>query len=68
MADFVIVVVALAAVAAGDAVPSRLPTLGFKLYPGLDACEEAATRNEPSPGTRLVCLPVETMGPLLDAH
>lgn len=62
MTDFVIVVATLAAVASGGSagtVPDRLPTLGFQTYPSLAACEEAVTRNEARPGTRLVCLPIE---------
>lgn len=62
MADFVIVVATLAAVASGGhggVMPDRLPTLGFQTYQSLEACEDAAARNEARPGTRLVCLPID---------
>ena len=72
MADFVIVVATMAAVASGAAtgpVPDRLPTLGFKTYPSLEACEAAAAENRPQPGTRLVCLPIEPPpGAMFSAH
>jgi hypothetical protein len=75
MADFVIVVATLAAVASGavqpgrGAVPDKLPVLGFQTYPSLEACEEAAASNPARPGTRLVCLPIEPLpGTLFSAH
>ena len=65
MADFVIVVATLAklaSAAAPDPSASALeqtPTLGFKTYSSIEACEDAVASNVARPGTRLVCLPVE---------
>ena len=73
MADFVIVVAALANLAsAGPAVPivpSTAPTVGFRTYATVEACEEAAVQLQARPGTRLVCLPVEAQsGELASAY
>lgn len=73
MADFVIVVAALASVASANpvapALPDRAPTVGFRVYASVGACEEAAAKLTAKPGTRLVCLPVETqVGELASAY
>ncbi|WP_431271059.1 hypothetical protein [Dankookia sp. P2] len=70
MADFVIVVAALAGLAsASPAVPGTAPTIGFKTYATVESCEEAAVQLQARPGTRLVCLPVETQaGELASAY
>ena len=73
MADFVIVVAALAGIASASpavpVVPSAAPTVGFKTYATVDACEEAALQLKARHGTRLVCLPVETQaGELASAY
>ena len=64
MTDFVIVAVAVAAVASASptgpaAAPDRLPTVGFKTYQSIDSCQQAAAQLQPPPGSRLVCLSVE---------
>jgi len=63
MTDFVIVVAALAGLASASptppAVPGHAPTIGFRTYATVEACEEATTHLIARPGTRLVCLPVE---------
>lgn len=66
MADFVIVVVAAATLAAlppskpiESVVPQNAPTVGFVLYRDLGACEAAVTRLVAPQGRRLVCVPVE---------
>ncbi|WP_431271543.1 hypothetical protein [Dankookia sp. P2] len=62
MTDFVIVVVTLASLAAPgpllETVPLDAPTIGFRLYSGLAACEQAAGAAVAPAGRRLVCLPV----------
>jgi len=62
MTDFVIVVAALASLASSSPapLPDRAPTVGFKTYATAEACEDAAAHLQPRPGTRLVCLPVES--------
>ncbi|MBV1799328.1 hypothetical protein [Siccirubricoccus sp. G192] len=65
MGDFVIVVATIAAIASaspvgpGAAVPDRQPTVGFKTYQSLEACEQAAAGLRAPPASRLVCLPIE---------
>ncbi|MFZ4409046.1 MAG: hypothetical protein ACOYOH_17025 [Paracraurococcus sp.] len=63
MTDFVIVVAALASLAsaspAPSIVPERTPTVGFRTYATIEACDDAAAHLIARPGTRLVCLPVE---------
>ena len=63
MADFVIVVAALAGIAsanpAAPVIPSNAPTVGFRTYATVETCEDAAAHLTARPGTRLVCLPVE---------
>ena len=74
MADFVIVVAALASIAsASPAVPvvpaGNAPTVGFRTYATVEACEDAAAQLNARPGTRLVCLPVEAQsGELASAY
>jgi hypothetical protein len=73
MADFVIVVAALAGLASASpavpVVPSTAPTVGFKTYAMVEACEDAAAQLKARPGTRLVCLPVETqLGEMASAY
>jgi len=73
MADFVIVVAALAGLAsanpAAPVIPNNAPTVGFKTYATVEACEDAAAQLKARPGTRLVCLPVETQaGELASAY
>ncbi len=73
MADFVIVVAALAGIAsanpAAPVVPNNAPTVGFKTYATVDACEDAVAHLSARPGTRLICLPVETQaGELASAY
>jgi hypothetical protein len=66
MTDFLIVVVATAALASpasiverdGAAVPMNAPTVGFKVYKGATSCEEAMSRLAAPPGKRFVCVPV----------
>ena len=78
MADFVIVVAAVAlgfAAPAGPgaadaaAVPLDAPTVGFRTYADVGSCEDAAARLVAPPGRRLVCLPVERpLGALAEAY
>ena len=73
MADFVIVVAALAGFAstspAVPIVPSTAPTVGFRTYATVESCEDAAAQLKARPGMRLVCLPVETQaGELASAY
>ncbi|MDO9711222.1 hypothetical protein [Paracraurococcus lichenis] len=73
MTDFVIVVAALANLASASpatpAVPQAAPTVGFRTYATVEACEEATTHLVARPGTRLVCLPVEPqLGELASAY
>ena len=73
MADFVIVVAALAGIASASpvvpVVPSNAPTVGFRTYATVEACEDAAAQLQARPGTRLVCLPVESQaGELASAY
>ena len=66
MTDFVIVIVATAALASpattverdGAAVPMNAPTVGFKVYKGTISCEEAVSRLAAPSGKRFVCVPV----------
>ncbi|MDO9710215.1 hypothetical protein [Paracraurococcus lichenis] len=62
MTDFVIVVATLAALAAPGPVPAKVPldapTIGFRLYGDLAACERAVAAAVAPAGRRLVCLPV----------
>ena len=66
MTDFVILVVATAALASpattverdGAAVPMNAPTVGFKVYKGTTSCEEAVSRLAAPSGKRFVCVPV----------
>jgi hypothetical protein len=75
MADFVIVVATIAAVASaspvspGAAVPDRQLTVGFKTYQSLEDCEQAATALRVPPASRLICVPVELpQGGLANAY
>jgi len=76
MTDFVIVVAALASLASanpaatgGAVVADRAPTVGFRTYATAEGCEEAAAKLNAKPGTRLICLPVETqVGELASAY
>ncbi|MFC7473346.1 hypothetical protein ACFQS7_03215 [Dankookia sp. GCM10030260] len=73
MADFVIVVAALAGIASANpappVVPNNAPTVGFRTYATVEACEDAAAHLRARPCTRLVCLPVETqMGEMASAY
>ncbi len=76
MTDFVIVVATMAALASPAAapgtsppVPMNAPTLGFHTYADLAACERAVTAATAAAGTRLVCLPVESVnGELASAY
>ncbi|TDH60914.1 hypothetical protein E2C06_19450 [Dankookia rubra] len=73
MADFDIVVAALAGIASGGpavpAIPIPAPTVGFRTYATVEACEDAALHLKARHGTRLVCLPVETQaGELASAY
>ncbi len=75
MADFVIVIATAAALAssAPGAVPTQVPmdapTVGFKVYASLDACEQARAAAVSPTGARLVCLPVERQpGELASAY
>lgn len=74
MADFVIVIAALAglggpapvhdapAAAATAAVPLGAPSVGFRTYPDAVSCEQAAAGQVAPAGKRFVCLPVEREG------
>jgi hypothetical protein len=75
MADFIIIVATLAAIAspsspeAPGAGLGHAPTLGFHLYPSLEACAAAVSENTVPPGSRLVCVPVEPPpGGLTNTH
>ena len=73
MADFIIVIAAMAGLAvqapASDAaasarataVPLDAPTMGFRTYPDVASCEQAASNLVAPAGRRLVCLPVEPL-------
>ncbi|MBL6080708.1 hypothetical protein JMJ56_22075 [Belnapia sp. T18] len=66
MTDFVIVVAAVASLAASPnlppeaAIPQNAPTIGFRLYKDLHACEAATAQLTPRRGMRHVCVPVES--------
>ena len=73
MADFVIVVAALAGIASASpavpVVPSTAPTVGFRTYATVESCEEAAVQLKSRPGMRLVCVPVEAqVGEMASAY
>jgi hypothetical protein len=69
MADFVIVISAVAGLAgaapaadagaAARAAPLNAPTAGFRTYPDAASCERAAAALVAPAGLRHVCLPVE---------
>jgi hypothetical protein len=65
MAEFVIVIAAAVALAGSapapgaSPVPLNAPTVGFRTYPDLAACERATVGLVVPVGKRLVCLPVE---------
>jgi hypothetical protein len=69
MAEFVIVIAAVAGLAAtapvpdaataATAAPLNAPTAGFRTYPDAASCERAAAALVASAGLRHVCLPVE---------
>lgn len=65
MTDFVIVVAAAASLAASPSlplqavVPQNAPTVGFRLYGTLNACEDATRQLTPQAGKRYVCLPTD---------
>ena len=44
------------------------PTVGFKVYASLEACERAAVLAILPRGGRAVCVPVEPMGEFTAAH
>lgn len=72
MADFVIVIAALATLAAPapgpdaaappPAAASEATTAGFRTFPDAAACQRAAAGLVAPPGCRLVCLPAEPPG------
>ena len=75
MADYIIIIATLSALASAGSsgapgtVPDRVPTLGFHVYPSLEACTEAVASNAVPAGKRLVCVPTEAPpGGLIDAH
>ena len=62
--DFVIVIATVAALASpgGTAsVPLNAPTVGFRTYPDVAACERAVGSLVAPAGARLVCLPIEPL-------
>lgn len=83
MTDFVIVALGVAAVAlAPPSLPATsggapaavsvetadAPTVGFKVYASLEACEQAAAQAVLPRGGRAVCVPVEPVGEFTAAH
>lgn len=84
MTDFVIVALGVAAVALATPSPApggagaapaaarveapNAPTVGFKVYASLEACEQAAAQAVLPRGGRAVCVPVEPMGQFNAAH
>ena len=75
MADFIIIVATMAAIASTGAPEApgaglgQAPMPGFHLYTSLEACAAAASRATAPPGSRLVCVPAEApLGGLTSAH
>lgn len=66
MAEFIIVMATAVAMASAaptatpdpNAVPLNAPTVGFRTYADVVACEEAAAQLTVPAGRRLVCLPI----------
>ncbi|MBK1661376.1 hypothetical protein [Paracraurococcus ruber] len=71
MTDFVIVAAALASIASAapaPVLPSTAPTIGFRTYATIAACEDAVAHLPARPGIRLVCLPVEADDTVMSSH